>query len=325
MANKKSKYFIIIIICIVSLFLYFKGGNLFSNKEIDPTDFSIENTENINKIIMSDKKGDKIIMEKKDDQWFINNKYKIWDEKIDYLLGVLKDIKVKSSAPLKRQKKIIKDIATTGVKVEIFENNHLTKTYFIGTDDTDNIGTYMIMKGSSEPYLMYIPTQNPVILTPQYTLVAHCVNEQLWRKPITISIHGNTISEIEVTDFQEGKKSFVLTHKKNETSLTSNGESVNYNQSKINDFIHSFGKLQCGAYKIKLDINNLNINKQIIIHHEKGSDTLTTYQIKEVYKNTKESESNVEILFAKWNNSDLIIIQKNIFNKVLITLDEIKQ
>ncbi len=39
----------------------------------------------------------------------------------------------------------------------------------------------------------------------------------------------------------------------------------------------------------------------------------------------KKYDSTVENLYAKWNNSDMVIIQKNIFNKVLITLDEIKE
>ena len=42
-------------------------------------------------------------------------------------------------------------------------------------------------------------------------------------------------------------------------------------------------------------------------------------------KTQKEYASTVENLYAKWNNSDMVIIQKNIFNKVLITLDEIKE
>jgi len=33
----------------------------------------------------------------------------------------------------------------------------------------------------------------------------------------------------------------------------------------------------------------------------------------------------VKNLFASWNNSEIVIIQKNIFNNVLITLDEIKE
>ena len=35
--------------------------------------------------------------------------------------------------------------------------------------------------------------------------------------------------------------------------------------------------------------------------------------------------STVKYLYAKWNNSEIVIIQKNIFNKVLITLEEIRQ
>ena len=324
MANKKSKYLIIIIICIVTLLLYFKRENLFSNKEIDPTNFAVENTENISKVIMSDKKGDKIIMEKKDNQWFINNKYKIWDIRIDYLLEVLKDIKVKSSVPLKKQNTVIKNIATTGVKIEIFEKNNLTKTYFIGTDDTDNLGTYMIMKGASEPYLMYIPTQNPAILNPKYVLETNYVNEQLWREPITISIDKKEIHSIKVEDIKQEESSFTLDTRNNKLYDYKEKE-VDALSEKLQDFIISFNKLECGVYKPKLKSSDFILIKKIYIQKENSIDSLIIYDKTELQNTTKEHNTSVENLYAQWNNSDLVIIQKNIFNKVLITISELKE
>ena len=65
--------------------------------------------------------------------------------------------------------------------------------------------------------------------------------------------------------------------------------------------------------------------KKIYITNNNRIDSLIVYDITKIQKTQKEYDSTVENLYAKWNNSDMVIIQKNIFNKVLITLDEIKE
>ena len=46
------------------------------------------------------------------------------------------------------------------------------------------------------------------------------------------------------------------------------------------------------------------------------------YDKTEVQSTKKEYNPSVEYKYASYNNSELVIIQNNIFNKVLITLDE---
>ena len=270
-------------------------------------------------------KGDEIILEKMGEEWEINSKYKVWDKKIVYLLDVMKDIRVKSSVPNNLGNSVINNIATIGVKVEIYEKQKLIKTYYIGGNTPDHKGTYMIMKGAKQAYILDIPNRRPGILNPKFGMETYYVNQHIWREPITINIEGKNIMNISVINFTNPSQSFKCSSEKNKLELLDGGKIINFNKKKLQAFINSFTDLKCGSYKMNLDINNLNFHKEIIIQHKNGFDVLKIYDIKEVIKNKLEQESNVVVLYAKWNESDLFTIQKNIFNKVLITLDEIKQ
>ena len=93
------------------------------NEKVDHKDFAISNTEEVTKIIMSDKSGNKIKIDRGMHQWTINQKYKVWERQIDYTLGVMKDIRVKSSVSEQKMNYVIKNIATSGVKVEVFNKD----------------------------------------------------------------------------------------------------------------------------------------------------------------------------------------------------------
>ena len=58
---------------------------------------------------------------------------------------------------------------------------------------------------------------------------------------------------------------------------------------------------------------------------EINSDTLKTYQIKQDTVKTKSENFTVERMYATLNNSDAMLIQDYVFNKVLITLNELKK
>ena len=293
-------------------------------QEIEDTNFAIENTDEISKIIMSDKAGKKIELKREGENWIINNKYKVFDQQINYTLQVMKDIRVKNSVSEKKIDFVIKNIATTGVKVEIYNQSEKVKSYYIGGNTSDHKGTYMIMEGSETAYILTIPNRLPGILNPKYGLQGIYVNENTWREPITISINKKEIKSIKVVDLSNSESSFTL-FKENKQLYDYNNNKVIASSQKTEAFINSFRQLKCGPYKPKLNASNFILIKKIYIQQENSIDSLTIYDITALQNTTKEYNTSVENLYAKWNNSDLVIIQKNIFNKVLITISELKE
>ena len=104
-----------------------------------------------------------------------------------------------------------------------------------------------------------------------------------------------------------------------------NNNKVIASSQKTETFINNFRQLKCGPYKPKLNASDFILIKKIYIQQETSIDSLTIYDITALQNTTKEYNASVENLYAKWNNSDLVIIQKNIFNKVLITISELKE
>ena len=70
--------------------------------------------------------------------------------RFDYLLGTIKNIEVKHPVSNSLHDKIVKNLATSSVKVEIFTDSQTKayKTYYVGGESKDMIGSYMLMENS---------------------------------------------------------------------------------------------------------------------------------------------------------------------------------
>jgi hypothetical protein len=286
--------------------------------------FNLSKTEKIDKIIMSDKSGNIIELEKDEEKWTINSKYPVWQRQIEYTLSVMKDIRIKSSVSEQKTNFVLQNISTKGVKVEIFEREHKIKSYYIGGNTSDHTGTYMIMENAKNAYVMHIPDRHPGILNPKYGIEGIYVNENVWRELITIDISPKEIYEIKVIDFINEEQSYTI-NIENKTLKDFRNNEILIDNRKYKEFASFFSNLKCGAYKPDLKPKDFILSKKIYITNNNQTDSLIIHDVSKIQKTQKEYSSTVENLYAKWNNSDMVIIQKNIFNKVLITLDEIKE
>ena len=313
--NKKTYIYISIILSI-----YFYS----CNTEVNEKNFNLNKTENIDKIIMSDKAGNILKIEKETSQWVINNKYPVWKRQIEYTLSVMQDIRIKSSVSEEKTEFVLQNIATQGVKIEIFEGEKKIKSYYIGGNTSDHHGTYMIMENAKNPYIMHIPDRNPGILNPKYGIEGIYLNENVWRERIKIDIDPKQITKVNSIDLINKEQSYTIDIK-NKNLTNYNNKEILIDEKKYNSFTSLFSNLQCGIYKPDINTEDLTIIKKIYITNNNEIDSLIIYDVNKNQKTQKNYNSTVKYLYAKWNNSEIVIIQKNIFNKVLITLKEIRQ
>ena len=265
----------------------------------------------------------KLLLEKNDEKWMINKKYRAWQYRVEYTLKVMKDIRIKSSVPESSEEMVIKDIATSGVKIEI-HGYQGKKIYYIGGNTKDHLGTYMIMNKSSTPFIMHIPDRHPGILNPKYGLEGNLVDYNIWREPITITIPKDSIKEILIKDLRNDNQSFYINlHNKELRDI--HNKKITIDPIKIINFASHFEELKCGKFKPNLKTSDFILSKKIYIKHGDNTDSLIIYETTPKQKNKKEFNPTVESIYATWNRSDIVIIQKQIFNKVLITLDQFIQ
>ena len=80
--------------------------------------FSVSEIEKIDKIFLSDRKGNNITLQKDNNIWTVNNKYNVRNDAISTLLSTIKKISIQRPVPETGYNNVIKQLATTGVKLK---------------------------------------------------------------------------------------------------------------------------------------------------------------------------------------------------------------
>ncbi len=121
-------------------------------------DFSIKNTNTIGKIFIADRAGNTTQLERKVGYWLYNGQYKARPSAVQLLLETINQMVVQNIPPEASEPSIVKGLATTGIKVEIYDlDNQKIKAFYVGGVTIDERGTYMIMEGSENPYVVHVP------------------------------------------------------------------------------------------------------------------------------------------------------------------------
>jgi hypothetical protein len=129
------------------------------------TNFAIEDTASVTKMFIADHLGNTIQLERQADSklWKLNGKYEARKDVVDLLLDLIKRVSVRGNVPEKARDNMMKMIASTGKKFEIYTSNPSKpdKIYYVGPNTPDHMGTIMLLeipgKGrSQDPYITHI-------------------------------------------------------------------------------------------------------------------------------------------------------------------------
>ena len=194
----------------------------------------------------------------------------------------------------------------------------MVKSYIIGSSTPDHLGTYMILKNSSEPFIMHIPTHNG-FLSPRYGIQGNTLDLSNWRSNLVFNISSEKIKHIKYTNYLNQEDSYYLDLTKLKL-FNSKNQMISFNKDKVLKLINSFMDLNCEVYKKdKSKLNSALKLEELIIN----SDTLRTFRISNSKKINKKDNFTVNRKFATLNNGDLMLIQDYVFNKVLININEL--
>ncbi|MFN7115333.1 MAG: DUF4340 domain-containing protein [Saprospiraceae bacterium] len=120
--------------------------------------FKVENTDEIYKIFIADRRGNQTTLERKDGYWLYNGKYPARPNAVENVLDAVRRIEIQYKPPTAAVNNIIKNLSTQGIKIQTFNrNNQLLQAYYIGGGTADETGTYAIKEGAEQPYVVSIP------------------------------------------------------------------------------------------------------------------------------------------------------------------------
>jgi len=218
---KKNGFIIglIVILAIAAFVLISRNSNSSIKREL--RDFAIEDTASIDRIFMVRKDNQQVTLTRVNSRWMVNDKYLVRTDAIDNLLKTLNRIRVKSPVSASMLDNAVKMLATRNTKVEVYHNKKLLKTIYVGGPTQDQMGTFMMLEGSSVPFIIHIPGFVGYLTTRFF------VEETAWRSTELFNYNFNDIKSVSVINDDDPQGSFQLTSEgNNKYSLTSPVSSI---------------------------------------------------------------------------------------------------
>ena len=203
---KKNQIALIILVVLSALayYVYTERGSGSIKPELH--NFAVEDTAAITKIFLADKYGQEVTVERKSNaEWIVNGKYKARKDVIDVLLKTIKRVEMKAPVANTAHDNIVRLMAGKSVKVEIYQGRKKVKTYYVGDATKDNMGTYMLIEGSSKPFICHIPGFYCYLTARYITRVLE------WRDTEIFAQRLSQIAEVTVDFHQEPSKSYKIT------------------------------------------------------------------------------------------------------------------
>ncbi len=218
MKNKSTLLLIVavLVLAVIAYFVTIQDSEQGGTKPM--SDFAIENTDKINKIIITESNRNKAELELVDGEWMLNNEFKARPSNVDLLLKTFRNIKVQTAVSKDMKKTVVANMASRYKKVEIFIDGKLEKTYFVGSATSDHYGTYMLLEKdgvkSSEPYVMHIPGFNGFLESRFYT------NENDWKYSGVFVYDPLDIKSIKVKNYLNPDESYIIKQEDKKVSLS---------------------------------------------------------------------------------------------------------
>lgn len=168
------------------------------------TDFAISDTNALDSIILKDEAGKRIALERNGDNWTVNKAFEARKDAVSILLKTMSKLAVKAPVGETMKSTVLKNIISKHTLVQAYADGDCIKTYYVGGPDRDHTGTFMLMKGSSRPFIMHLEGFHGFLTTRFFT------NENEWRHRGVFEYASDEIQRIEVRYKEKSAMDFLI-------------------------------------------------------------------------------------------------------------------
>jgi hypothetical protein len=228
---KKNRFILIAVGILAILALVLVLTNTTSTIRGSSTEFALDDTANVTRIFMSDKNNNTLSLSKKGSgDWIVNDRFAASRFNVGMLLQTMLEIEVSSPVAKAARNNVIRQMAANCVKVEIYQevfridlfgrirlfpHEKLTRVYYVGGATQSNRGSYFLMEGSEEPYVVFLPGLRGFV-TPRYMPI-----EKYWRDYTVIKKTLQEIRTVQVELPSAPEQSFIIRNSKSFFSFLS--------------------------------------------------------------------------------------------------------
>lgn len=163
------------------------------------------NIEEVHKIFIADRLGERTTLEKRDGYWLYNGKYEARSSVIRPLVEAIERVRIQYKPPRAAVGNMVNVLATQGIKVELYDKeDEQIKTYYVGGSTSDERGTYMIMEGADQPYVVEIPAWEGNL-----SIRFKRIGDE-WRKKLLFEHEVEEIKSVSIEYPKQKQNSFIL-------------------------------------------------------------------------------------------------------------------
>ncbi|MEL6941387.1 MAG: DUF4340 domain-containing protein [Bacteroidota bacterium] len=317
------------------LFLTLAGGTAWymtSEKETQQTTlldwdrkFKVENTDQIHKVFIANRRGEQVTLERKGDHWIYNGKYKALPNAIDNLMRAFGEVEMSYKPANAAVPNMVSNLATQGIKVELYDKSgERLKSYYVGGETSDSRGTYMIMEGSEQPYIVHIPTWGGN-LRARFNLRGN-----QWRDKTVLEAKVDDIVSVSVEYPKQKNNSFKLEKEGNEYVVKPFYDvtpTINkaVSQGSVEGYLVNFKSIGAEAFETDNPRRD-SVTQTIpfgIITLKKVNGEEQKIKLFPIYNDVEDATKSNEVVtyveryFAEVNEEDFMLVQHRVFEKVL--------
>jgi len=321
---KKNTIILLLIVVVLGLFTVILMTRDYSGtikKEL--RDFAVQDTASVDKIFMVTKGNEQATLTREGNKWKINDKYIVRQEAIDLLLKTIHRIQVKAPVAKSALDNVVKMLATRNTKVEIYKKGKLDKTIYVGGPTQDQIGTFMMLEGSSVPFVVHIPGFVGYLSTRFF------IDENSWRSPLIFDYDFDEIAKIKSVNNDNPAASFVLSKEKNHFdmhALDGSSTAAKVDTLALKFFVSNFERVASEFFADEMDPEMMDSLSQAKPFH--------VLELTDIYGNVKKIEAHrrpamgqadpaapasdydIERMYARINESDWVVIQYFVFDQL---------
>lgn len=159
---KKTTWLILLLVLVVGVLIFVLNRQEEQKGTLAvPADyFQIKDTAAVTKIFVATQEGKTDTFRRTTGGWLLNGRHHVNPSQFDQLMEILVKMRVKAPVGMQSVDGVLKDLAVHHYKVEVYNDQGLQKTLFIGSATQDGLANYIHEPDLEIPYIVHIPGWN---------------------------------------------------------------------------------------------------------------------------------------------------------------------
>jgi hypothetical protein len=336
---KKNRLVILITVILVVIALVLVFNQRSSTLRQEASNFAVLDTASITKIFIVDKNNNSVLLERvSPSEWKLDKEFKAHTFQVNALIKTMADLEVRSPVPLAARNNVISRLAASSRKVEIYQHGYginlfniiklfprerMTKVYYVGGPTADNLGTYMLMEGADEPFIVFIPSFRGFVAA-MYSPIS-----DNYRDHTIFNTRFKDLRSVEMKFYEEPEESYVIKRLSDEVIefIPENSDvPVAYDTIRVLEFLTSFAKvrfeslLNNKAEQAFIDsVTSLTPAHMITVTEVDGKEAeIITFRKAKLPGDPEDWPYDLNRLYGLVNDErDFVLIQYFVFDKLL--------